>query len=279
VASRRRLVGNKGRLTHRLTRTLKNYFPQGLQGFQDKATIIFCDFLPQWPTLKAVPWARRSSLERFFRAHHVRSPDVINHRIHAIKRATPLTTDDGVITPHALLVQALVTQLRATLHAIEEFDKAIAQCAQSHPDCPCFDTLPGAGAVFAPRLLAAFGEQRDHDTSAEELQQYAGMAPVTARSGNTAWVHWRLRCPTFLRHTFVEWAAESPRHAFWARAYYQPQRDKGASQQAAVRALAFTWMRMLFRCWQTRTPYNASVYLNALERRGSPLLTQRAQGS
>ncbi|MEH6571522.1 MAG: hypothetical protein V7709_20735, partial [Halioglobus sp.] len=42
--------------------------------------------------------------------------------------------------------------------------------------------------------------------------------------------------------------------------------------QAAVRALAFKWIRILYRCWKTRTPYNESLYLKALERRGSPLL-------
>jgi len=183
----------------------------------------------------------------------------------------------SVITPNALLTQALVTQLRATLHAIEAFDKAIAQRAQSHPDFPLFDALPGAGAVFAPRLLVAFGEQRNRYASADELQKYAGIAPVTERSGNKAWVRWRLQCPTFLRQTFVEWAAESTRHSFWAGAYYQQQRDKGASHQAAVRALAFKWIRILFRCWQTRTPYNESVSLNALKRRGSPLLNHCAQ--
>ena len=120
VEHRRRLVGDKVRITNRLTSTLKNYFPHVLQWFHDKDTTIFCDFLTQWPTLKAVQLARRSTLERFFRDHHVRYADVIDQRIHAIKSATPLTTDEGVITPNALLVQALVTQLRVTLHAIED---------------------------------------------------------------------------------------------------------------------------------------------------------------
>ena len=132
--------------------------------------------------------------------------------------------------------------------------------------------LPGAGAVFAPRLLVAFGEQRERYASAEELQKYAGIAPVTERSGKKSWVHWRLQCPTFLRPTFVEWAAESTRHAFWAQVYYQQQRDKGKAHQAAVRALAFKWIRILYRCWQERTPYNESVYLQALNRRSAPLL-------
>jgi transposase len=277
VEHRRRLVGDTVRLTNRLTRALKNYFPHVLQWFDEKETAIFCDFLHRWPTLTAAQLARRSTLEDFFRSHHVRSADLIATRIQAIKSAIALTTDAGILTPSALLVHALVAQLRVTLQAIADFDKAIAQHAQCPPDFPLFDALPGAGAVFAPRLLVAFGEQRERYTSAEDLQKYAGIAPVTERSGKKSWVHWRFQCPKFLRQTFVEWAAESIRHSFWARGYYQQQRDKGKAHQAAVRALAFKWLRILFRCWQERTPYNESVYLTALNRRGASLLHNLAK--
>ncbi len=266
-------------MTNRLTSTLKNYFPHVLQWFQDKDTPIFCDFLSRWPTLKAVQLARRSTLESFFRDHHVRSPEVIARRIQAIRAALPLTTDDGVIAPHVLLVQALVAQLRVTLQAITDFDTAIAQRAQSHPDFPLFQALPGAGPVFASRLLVAFGEQRERYPSATALQKYAGIAPVTERSGKKSWVHWRLQCPKFLRQSFVEWAAESIRHSFWAQVYYQQQRDKGKAHQAAVRALAFKWIRILYRCWQERTPYDEATYLQALARRGSSLIQNLAKAS
>ena len=279
VEHRRRLVGDTVRCTHRLTSALKNYFPQVLQWFPEQDTAIFCDFLSRWPTLKAAQLARRATLEAFFQAHHVRSADVIATRIHALKRARALTPDEGVIAPTALLVQALVSPLRVTVQVIKDFDDAIAQRAQAHPDFPLFDTLPGAGAVFAPRLLVAFGEQRERYTSAAELQKYAGIAPVTERRGKKSWVHWRLQCPTFLRHTFVEWAAESTRHAFWAQVYYQQQRDKGKAHQAAVRALACKWIRLLSRCWQERTPYDESVYLQALKRRNAPLLHNLAKAS
>jgi transposase len=279
VEHRRRLVGDKVRLTNRLTSALKNYFPQVLHWFSEKDTAIFCDFLSRWPTLKAAQLARRTTLEGFFRTHHVRSTDLIATRIEAIKSARALTTDDGVITPNVLLVHALVAQLRVTLQGIADFDRVIVQRAQGHPDFPLFDALPGAGAVFAPRLLVAFGEQRERFTSAEELQKYAGIAPVTERSGKKAWVHWRLQCPKFLRQTFVEWAAESTRHSFWAQVYYQQQRDKGKAHQAAVRALAFKWIRILYRCWQERTPYDEAIYLQALKRRNAPLLHNLAKVS
>src|SRR5439155_5534433 len=254
VEHRRRLVGDKVRLTNRLTSALKNYFPHILQWFQEQDTTIFCDFLSRWPTLKAAQLARHATLERFFRTHHVRSADVIQTRIEAIKRAVALTTDEGVIIPNTLMVHALVAQLRVTLQASADFDNAIAQRAQDHPDFPLFDALPGAGAVFAPRLLVAFGAPRERFTSAEDLQKYAGIAPVTERSGKKSWVHWRLQCPKFLRHTLVEWAAASTRHSFWAQVYSQQQRDNGKAHHAAVRALACKWLRILSRCWQDRTP-------------------------
>ena len=59
-------------------------------------------------------------------------------------------------------------------------------------------------------------------------------------------------------------------------AYYHGQRAKGCSHQAAVRALAYKWIRILYRCWQTCTPYDESVYLHALKRRGSPLIATLA---
>ena len=279
VEHRRRLVGDTVRLTNRLTSALKNSFPHGLQWFPEKDTAIFWDFLSRWPTLKAAQLARRTPLEGFFRAHHVRSADGITTRIEAIKSARALPTDDGVMAPHVLLVHALVAQLRVPLQAMADFDQAIAQRAQDHPDFLVFDALPGAGAVFAPRLLVACGEQRERFPSAAELQQYAGMAPVTERSGKKSWVHWRLQGPKFLRQPCIEWAAASTRHAFWAPVYYQQQREKGKAHQAAVRALAFKWIRILSRCWQERTPSDESLYLQALQRRGAPLLHHLAKVS
>lgn len=209
----------------------------------------------------------------------MRGEQRVHERLEAIKGATPLTTDEGVIIPHVLMVQALIPQLRVILEAIARFDQAIAERAQRHPDYALFDTLPGAGPVLAPRLLVACGEQRERYGSAAELQQYAGIAPVMERSGKHSWVHWRCQCPKFVRQTFVEWATVSIRFSFWARTSYEHQRDKGASHQAAVRALAFTWMRIVFRCWQTRTPYNESTYLAALQRQGSPLIPNLAKSS
>jgi hypothetical protein len=171
VAHRRRVVGDTVRITNRLTSTLKNYFPQVLQWFQDKDTRIFCAFLHRWPTLKTAQLARRSTLDTFFRDHQVRSAAIVAQRIHALKAAPLLTTDEGVIAPHALLGQTRVNQLRVTLEAIDTFDHAMAQYAHTQPAFPLFQALPGAGPVFAPRRLVAFGEQRERYATAAALQK------------------------------------------------------------------------------------------------------------
>ena len=272
VEQRRDLVGDHTRLTNRLCDTLKQYYPQALEWFEDRDTILFCDFLTRWPTLATVRRARKTTLEAFFHAHNCRRARLIEMRLESIRAATPLTEDPGIVAPCRLYVLALVEQLRTVLTAINRFDREIATVAGTLPDYTLFQGLPGAGPQLAPRLLAAFGEQRERFHGADELQKYSGIAPVTERSGKKSWVHWRWQCPKFLRQTFVEWAAQTINRSFWAGAYYRQQRAKGSSHQAAVRALAFKWIRILYRCWQTRTPDDETVFLNALRKRGSPLI-------
>lgn len=129
VAHRRRVVGDTVRLTNRRTSTLKNSCPQALPWFQDKDTLLLCDVLSRWPTRKAVQLARRSTVETCLREHPVRSADVMTPRLDAIQAATPLTTEEGIIAPHALRVQTLVSPRRVTLRAIQDCDHAIAQRA------------------------------------------------------------------------------------------------------------------------------------------------------
>jgi len=169
-------------MTNRLTSTLKNYFPHVLQWFQDKDTNLFCDFLSRWPTLKAAQLARRTTLETFFRAHHGRSADVIAQRLQAIKSATPLTTDEGVITPNALLVQALVAQLRVTLQAIADFDTAIAQRAPSLPTSP--SSKPSQ--VLGQSLLPASSSPLANNGNALPPLLHCHHMPGLPRSPNAA---------------------------------------------------------------------------------------------
>jgi transposase len=271
VEARRSLVNDRVRVTNRVTAALKAYFPQVLEWFRDKEAAVFADFIERWPTLEHAQRARSGTIADFFRTHNVRSQAAIERRLEAIRTEQPLTRDAAIITPMRL-VEALVPQLRAVCTAIERFDEEIARLCPSLPDYELFKALPGAGPALAPRLLVAFGERRERFPNAAALQKYAGIAPVTERSGNKSWVHWRLACPTFLRQTFVEWVAQTLTRSFWSKAFYDSCRARGMSHQAALRSLAFKWIRILYRCWIDRTPYNEPRYLMALQKRHAPLL-------
>jgi hypothetical protein len=101
----------------------------------------------------------------------LRYPKLIEQRVQAMLSATELTSDAAEIIPNQLLVEVLVGPLRAALQAVARFDREIAQLAVTRPDYARFSTLPGAGPVLAPRLLAAFGDQRERYPSAAAVQQ------------------------------------------------------------------------------------------------------------
>ena len=269
---RRKLVQDRVDLTNRLSAILKNYYPQVLDWFKEKDTLIFCDFLLKWPSLSAAKRARKQTLLQFFESHNARYHEVNVQRIQAIKQAMVLTDDVGVLAPNQLLVEVLIPQLKCLLEAIERMNIEIKQRYRKLNDRKLFDSLPGAGPVMAPRLLVAFGADRDRFQNASEIQKYAGVAPVIERSGQKSWTHWRYSCPTFLRQTFIEWAGESVRYSFWANAYYQQQKAKGKPHNTIIRSLAFKWIRIVFACWKTNTLYDESTYLAALKKRNSPLL-------
>lgn len=149
VEQRRRMVGEKIRITNRLRYDLKQYYPQALDWFADADTVVFCDFLTRWPTLTQVKRARKASLETFFSEHNVRFIKLIESRISSIKAAEPLTHDAAVIAAHQLHAGVMVDLLRVTLLAIDRYDKEIAAIAPTLPDYVLFSALPGAGSTLA----------------------------------------------------------------------------------------------------------------------------------
>lgn len=271
VERRRTAVALRTQLTLQLQTALKQYFPQALDWAGDDLTRpLALAFLERWPTLAAVQRARPATLRTFYTRQRCRSAARIAARVAAIATATPLTTDPTIIEPTVRYVQLLVAQLTALGPHLAAFDSAIAAAFAAHPDAALFQELPGAGAALAPRLLVAFGTDRTRFATAADVQCLVGIAPVTVQSGRSRLVHWRWAAPTFLRQTFHEFAHHSILHCAWARAFYAAQRARGSSHHVAVRALAFKWIRILWRCWRDRTPYDDARYLRALDQRGSP---------
>ena len=272
VEGRRRLVDEKTRQKNRLTACLKLYFPQILHWFDEVDSAVARALLKRWPTLAELKHCHPGTLQKFFHDHNCRGQERLRERFAEIQNALPATEDEAVVIGESVRAQALV-ELLGVLHSqIAEYDQRIEKQVEAHPDGSLFASVPGAGKVLVPRLIAAFGTRRERFASAYELQCLSGIAPVTEKSGQNEWVHFRWACAKFLRQTFHELAAHSIGRSGWAKAYYEAAREKGKSHHATVRSLAYKWIRVVFRCWKDGTPYDEQTYLKGLKRTGSPLI-------
>lgn len=272
VEARRKAIDWRTQVTNRLTAHLKVYYPQALElAGDDLATTLACDFLERWPSLDELQRARKNTLRNFYLSHHCRRPEVIERRLGAIAEAVPVTRDQAILLSGVLTTRLLVAQLRDLESSIRTFDAEIEKVLTVHQDAFIFTSLPGAGAVTAARLLAACGSDRDRFASAQAMQNYTGIAPIVKQSGKTRLVQRRLAKPRFVHQSWLEYAGQSIQYSAWAKAFYRQQRGRGNGHFTALRALAFKWIRIVFRCWKERVAYDESRYLQSLRRAGAPL--------
>ena len=273
VLHRRAVVDERTALSNRLIALLKQYFPQALILCGDDLwRPLATRFLLKWPSLQAVQKAKPASLKQFYYLNGSRSQKLVEARLDLVAKAVPVTDEPALINSFVLRIQLLCRQLQLVTRTIADYDRQIAQAYAVHPDHALFASLPGAGPVLGPRLLASLGSQRERFGAAADLQQYTGIAPVTKRSGGSCYIHRRYLCPVFHKQSFHEYAKESVLWCRWAAAYYLQQRTKGSPHHTAVRALAYKWQRIIFRCWQNHTPYREDIYEAALRKSGSPIV-------
>lgn len=262
---RRKLVDQQTSELQRLTNWLKQVWPQMLVWFDDLASPLVGDLLLRWSSLQALQKASAKTLRTFFHRHNCRSEERIQQRLDQIRQAVTATTDAALRETATLCIANSVRALALMRSGIQTFDRRIAEIYHGHPDRAIMESFPGAGPALEPRLIAAVGSRRERFDSAQNLACFTGIAPVQESSGNSSWTHWRWACPKFIRQTFHEWAACSIRSCDWARAFYEHQRGKGKGHHAAIRALAYKWIRIFFRCWRDGVPYSAERYQKALQ--------------
>jgi len=265
---RRRLVNLRTAECNRLRACLKLYFPQVLSWFKDLTAPLLADLLARWPSLEELQRVNPSKLHKFFTEHHCRDQEAIDERIQQIYASVSATQDQAVIRAATVTAQGQLELIRVLSRQIGGLEKQLSALEAEHPDARIFRSFPGCGDALTPRLIAAFGTNRARYQDAEELQRFSGIAPITRASGRTKSVRFRRAASKFLRQTFHEFAACSIAQSEWARAYYDHQRkDKKKGHHAAVRALAYKWIRILFRCWKDSLIYDESIHVQHLHAR------------
>ncbi len=278
---RRRFADQRAQALQALKASLKLYFPLALELFADLSTSLANRFIRRWPSLDELKKARPAAVRAFCYAHGSRNKKLMERRLQLIAAACPLTTDPGVVEPQLLRVQCLLEHIATLSRMIHTYEQRIQNLVPVVDSDGVFASLPGAGPCFTSRLAVLFGQDRTRYASAAEVQMLTGTAPVTRQSGKKKVVSMRWACSIFQRQTLVEYAVSSLRFSKWARAFYDlhmpqdPNADKPT--YSVLRKLAFKWLRIIYRCWQTRTPYDESRYIQSLRHSGSPLWQQLQQ--
>lgn len=203
--ARRQAVNHRTRFSHQLTDLLKQDYPLFLEVCrEDRFAPMACDLLLAYPCFDALKQADPEELRRVDIRRGRWQPDVIADRLARIRAAEPLTTDAALMQPAILEATLLANLLLTVGKSIAVYDTTIAELFPQHEDAPIFDRFPGAGPVLAPRLLVAFGTQRDRCETATEVQHTVGISPIRRASGTISFIQWRPACSKFLRQRFHE---------------------------------------------------------------------------
>ena len=274
VEDRRKTVDTRTGHIQGALASLKEYFPQAIELCSENLTTRLAqDLLKRWSTFEAFQQAKPSTIKQFFYGHNVRSPELIKKAQQIATHSQALTPDPAILESGQRLTQMHLAVIQALNPQIADYERRIEKLFQDHEDSSLFNQLPGAGPALGPRLLSFFGTDRTRYETAANAQSFSGIAPVTKQSGPSRVAYVRRACPKFDRQTFHEFARLSVAKSQWARNYVEYYTGKGKKYHTIIRALAFKWLRILFRCWQTRTPYNEEKYLATLTQRGSIFAT------
>ena len=265
------LIEQRTLLVNQLQAALREYYPAALSGFADWTAPCTWAFVLQFPTPLELQNAGRRQWEKFLHAHKLWRPETREERLAIFATANALPASPAVVNAKRLLALSLVKVLRTLQQQIDQYRSQITQAFRQHPDHDIFGGLPGAKEILAPRLLAELGSVRQEYPDAESLMCQAGVSPVGYQSGQVEKCRLRRACNKVLRFTIHLWANASRKTCAWAQAYYAHKRAQGNTHASALRCLGKRWLKILWRMWQQRQPYDETRHCKNLERRRSPI--------
>ena len=259
------LVTTRVALGNQLHSTLEAFWPGAACIFADITSPIGLAFLRRYPSPTSAARLSEAQLLRFCHAQHYsgrRSPVELLARLRAAAQALP-----GKLTNESMahVVRSLVTVLNPLVAQISSLTRRIEHFVESLPDGQIIMSFPRAGRVCAAQILAELGDVRERFSTFDRLAAEAGTVPVTYQSGKTRSVTFRWACNHRLRQA-ITCLADNSRHANeWARGIYLAARARGCDHPHAIRILARAWLRVIWRAWTDRKPYDPKLHLGALK--------------
>jgi transposase len=201
-----------------------------------------------------------TEFKTFATAHGYKQPTRLKSYFADLQAAYPQAAPETVCIYQDEAVH-LATLLLNLIQAKNTAQRHLGTLFAQHPDAPIFDSLPGAGELLAPALLAKFGDDRQRFPAASSVQALAGTCPVTKSSGKRKVIHFRRACDREFRDIVQKWAKASLSQSLWAIAYWRDVRPRCRSASHAYRCLANRWLAIAWKLWQTRQPYDETYHL------------------
>jgi transposase len=263
VRSRDDLVDARIAAVNQLSATLQAFWPGALAIFADIASPIALAFLQRYPSPRSARRINETQLHNFCRRQHYsgrRSPAELLQRLRgAAAGMVGASTEQAmaqVVLCHVAVLKSLVDRIAVLTKRIEQFMVQL-------PDGLLMMSFPRSGEVCAAQILAELGDVRERFPSADQLAAEAGAVPVTYQSGKTRSVAFRWACNHRLRKA-ITCLADNSRHAnAWAKGVYQAARARGCNHTHAIRILARAWLRVIWRAWTDRKPYDPALHGSA----------------
>ena len=268
------LIEQRTLLVNQLLAALREYYPAAIEAFDDWTEPYAWALIGQFPTPEGLQKAGQRRWEKFLHAHRLWHPSTAPKRLAIFAQANALPASAPVVAAKSLLATSLVKVLQALEQQLKEYREHINNLFRQHPDYDIFGSLPGAGEKLAPRLLGELGSAREIYPDPDSLCCQAGVSPVRYQSGQINQARIRWACDTVLRHTIHLWSDCSRKKSPWAQAYYARKRQDGMSHAAALRCLGKRWLKVLWRMWQDRRRYDASLHEESLKAHGSWVLAR-----
>ena len=267
VRGRDDLVAQRVALANQLRALLERFWPGAAAIFADVDSPIALTFLARYPTPARAERLGEHRLAQFLRRHAYSGRRPAAELLARLRDAPLSRTGDAETQASGELVQALVAVLMPLIAQIQHLSAAVATAVAQHADGPLVQSFPRSGAVNAAQILAELGDDRARFPTADQLAAEAGVAPVTHASGKHRGVAFRWACNKRLRQALTTFADNSRHASAWAAAVYAGARARGCDHPHAIRILARAWVRVLWRCWQDRRPYDLRCH-----RAAQPLL-------
>jgi transposase len=273
------LIGQRTALVNQLQAALQEYYPAALEAFDDWTMPYTWEFVAAFPTPQQLAKATEHRRRVFLHTHRLWQAQLAERRMEIFRRADQFCGGEALTRAKSRLALSLVKLLQALEKQLDSYREAIEKLFAEHPDHDLFGSLPGVGEKLGPRLLGSIGTDRERYPDVEGLQCVAGSAPVSFASGQMRRVKIRWHCDRFLRHTVHLWADCSRKTCAWAAAYYSAKRAQGKSHACALRCLAQRWLKILWRMWQSRTPYDEGYHARNQQMHGSWVLQLHPKGA